>query len=348
MSTKKLLFVPALVCAGLFAEQEINYSVHHTSTQHQPETVHLFAHGLGATYQQAIAMFSRLERKTPQGATIVNKRWIVNEPLALFDFPDAKPQKNEYHRKLVTLGQQPDIDQLTLAYQKTCANFPERDIVLSGVSRGAATIINFVAQQKPAYVKAMVLESPFDKLSSIVKLLLARFKIHWFPFSKQIAYKVTQRHFPNVLIDGIFPISIIHETPINIPIIFIHAKTDKVIPINSTRRLYIKLKEAGHQNVYLAELSSGSHGKLLRGRDADFYQFVVHAFYKKFGLSHDNDSAHRGKHLLALCQPTIDEVKKRMKKKRSPHQELNDAEEEWYSQGTDNDEAVEIGEILED
>jgi predicted esterase len=332
MSTKKILFVPALVCVGLLAEPEINFTVHQTSTQNQPNTVHLFSHGLGATQQQGITIFSRLERKTLQGLSIINKHWIIDEPLALFDFPDAKGDNKEYHRKLVTLGQEADINQLAAAYQKTCTLFPAKDIILSGVSRGAATIINFVALQKPQQVKAIILESPFDKLSSIVKHLLARFHIHWFPFSKRIAYKVSQRHFPNVRIDGIFPINVIHEMPATIPILLIHAKTDKVIPINSTRRLYIKLKEAGHQDVYLAELSSGSHGKLLLGNDADFYHFVVHAFYKKYDLTHDVESARQGDNLLTICQPSIDEIKKRIKRKRSLEQDMyddDDGEDEY-------------------
>ncbi len=338
MNKKKALFyIPAFVCAGILAEQEINFTVRETSTNHQTTTAHIFAHGLGATQQQGINIFSRVVGKSSKGSIITNQRWLIDEPLVLFDFPDAKGNNNEYHRKQVTLGQEKDINQLAQAYQKTCELFPQHNIVLSGVSRGAATIINFIAQHETYQVKALILESPFDKLSSIVKHLLARFRIHWFPFSKQIAYKVCRRHFPNVNINGIFPINVIQGIPSTIPVMLIHSKTDKVIPINSSRRLYIKLKEAGHQNVYLVELSSGSHGKLLLGTDADFYHYVVHALYKKYGLAYHPEFAHHGDNLLSICQPSIEEVKKRFKRKRKPKEPSIDIDDDFDDEELEDD-----------
>ncbi len=298
-----------------------NFTIHCNIKNSEHSTAYLFAHGFGATQQQGLQLFAR---------THCHQRWLMDNPIATFNFPDAKNDDNEYFREHVNLGQEKDIERLRLAFEKTQQSLPESDLVLVGISRGATTIINFVAQHQPEQVKALVLESPFDILSAVIKHLLARYYVSWFPFSEKITNKLCQKHFPEIKPDGIFPLGTIDKIPHTLPIIFIHAKKDKVVPINSSRRLYIKLKQTGHEHAYLVELASGDHGKIIQGPDSDFYLYTVHAFYKKYGLAHDPDLAQKGTHLLTHCQPSIDEVKKRMIRKRSPDGQIEYDEEEIY------------------
>jgi hypothetical protein len=162
-----------------------------------------------------------------------------------------------------------------------------------------------------------VLESPFDNLKSVIKHLLKRFHMYWMPFSKEIGIKIAQTHFPSLDMDGIFPENSVNSIPKHIPILIVHSKKDKVIPINSSRKLYVALRESEHHHVHLLELDRGTHGKLMIGPDAQIYQDVVHAFYKKYSLPYHEEFACRGEPLLTLCQPSIAEVKKKIKKKRT-------------------------------
>jgi predicted alpha/beta hydrolase family esterase len=308
------LFVLVLLFS-IISAHEPNFTICNNA-HNDCNTAYIFAHGLGATQQQGLSLF--LRQKT-------SNQWIIDEPVALFDFPDAKNNNNEYFRKEVNLGQKNDIHRLSYAFDKAMQSLPQHDFILAGISRGSATIINYVSQSDhQEKIKALVLESPFDTLDSIIKHLLSRYCIGWLPFSQHLGTKVCQKHFPSVDPKGIFPLDVIQRIPSTIPILLAHSKKDKVIPINSSRRLYIKLREAGHQHIYLAELQSGAHGKLIQGADADFYLSIVHAFYKKYNLPHDQEYAARGHYLLEFCQPPIHEVLQRVRHKRSPDDEEED------------------------
>lgn len=307
--TAGIFWIPALGMPG-----DINFSVHSTSDD-IGKHVYLFAHGLGATQTQGLTLFGKIKEQT-DGSVLYNPRWLLGTPCALFNFADAKNDNNEYERTKVNLGQEHDVQRLHEAYKKLQECFPEHNVILIGVSRGASTIINFVAQYQPKNIDAIVLESPFDTLSSVIKHLLSRYCIGWFPFAQHIGHKICQKHFPNVQIKGTFPLENISKIPHKIPIIFVHSKRDKVIPVKCSRALYLKLKQEGHPNTYLVELNSGSHGKLIHGEDSDFYLYCVHAFYKKHGLPHNHECATPGLSLLHHCQPSISEILERLERKR--------------------------------
>ena len=153
-----------------------------------------------------------------------------------------------------------------------------------------------------------------EELESIVKHLLKRFGIGWVPFSERIGLKIAQSQFPELKINGIFPHKTASAIPLGMPILIVHSKKDKVVPIKCSRRLYIQLRQTGHYNVYFLELSEGLHGKLMSGSDASTYQNVVHAFYKRYNLPHEPFFAQQGEPLLNACQPSIHEVKARSKR----------------------------------
>lgn len=297
---------------------DFNFSIKAVEQADQINTVFLFAHGLASTWQQGIKILSR--HRAPDCP-----RWIIDGPLAVFDFADAKEERQYYHKE-VNLGQEKDLERLHYAYEKTRETLPNHDVILTGISRGAATILNYAALYQPEQVKALVIESPFDTLSAVVKHLLTRYHIGWVPFSKTIGFKVCQKHFPCINFKGVFPLNVVDKIPQEMPVIFIHSKKDRTVPINSSRRLYVRLKETGHEHVYLVELQSGNHGKLIFGQDADFYNYVVHAFYKKYDLTHNPEFARHGQNLLQLCQPSVQDVLQRIKRKRS----LDDDEVDEY------------------
>lgn len=307
---------------------ELNFTIKNNFITTNTSTVYIFAHGLGATQQQGVLYFSRNQDNA--------NRWIIDDPIALFDFADAKSDNSEYNRKQVNLGQDIDVTRLQEAYKKAREYFPDHGIVLIGISRGSATIINFVAKHKPEAIKALVLESPFDTLSSVIKHLLSRYRISWIPFSYKIGLKICRKHFPNININGYFPFDLVEKIPLDIPVLLVHSKKDKVVPVKSSRQLYLKLKEAGHQDIYLAELASGLHGKLTQSLDADYYFSLVHAFYKKYNIHHDPEYAGKGTMLLSHCQPSINEIKQRLASKR-----MNDEIDEENIEESELDDSLE-------
>ncbi|MGE0206734.1 MAG: alpha/beta hydrolase family protein [Candidatus Babeliales bacterium] len=303
-----LYYIGVFLCSLALSAHDFNFCIKGLDLAETKTTAFLYAHGLASTWVQGIEILWR-------HGILGRPRWIMDGPLAVFDFPDAKKER-EYHNKEVNLAQEKDIDRLHAAYERMCQLLPSHDIVLAGISRGASAILNFAAVKQPKNIRALIAESPFDTLSSVIKHMLIRFHVSWVPFSKHIGHKVCRKIFPGVNPKGMFPLNVVEKIPQDMPIMLVHSKKDRTVPINSSRRLYIKLRETGHEHVYLVELQSGNHGKLIFGPDADFYTYVAHAFYKRYNIDHHPDFAHHGKHLLALCQPSIADVSQRIQKKR--------------------------------
>lgn len=314
-----LLFLPTKTFMG-----EPNFTLHQNVYEDNPHKVgYIFAHGLGATQEQSLLYLPTQQQQ---------EHWIITKPFFLFDFHDAKNNNMEYYGSKVNLGQELDIERLFMAHIKAGEMLPDHKFVLSGISRGAATIINYVALQEQLLklIAALVLESPFDTFTNVIKHLLRRFHVSWFPFSKKIALRIAKKNFPLLNLNGIFPIKTIQKIPHHIPTLISHSRRDRTIPINSSRNLYKAAALSGNPHVYLFEIASGDHGRIVQGPEGNLYVEVVHAFYKKYNLPHHAALAQRGEAMLKHCQPTIVEVNKRIKKTRSL-ESIYDEEEEMYS-----------------
>ena len=213
-----------------------------------------------------------------------------------------------------TFGQQNDIDRLS----QVLAQINKNNIVGFGVSRGAVVLINLMGAKDPESKKlgALVLESPFAHVKSVVGNIIKKIPlVNKLSSLKTATHNASSALFPQYKPDGIQPIDFIDKIDPNIPIIIIHSKTDKLIPINESRELYIKRKKSGCDNVYLVELDSGAHANTLWADDGKKFQNTVHAFYKKHGLPCNEQYSKLVD--LADYQPTVEEVEKRIKKQKS-------------------------------
>jgi pimeloyl-ACP methyl ester carboxylesterase len=289
----------------------INFTIRHfqTASDDQKKPVYLFAHGLAANQQQGVKMYSRIKGYNGNGSYIHQDHWLFDGKIALFDFPDAKAEKKDFHRLYVNLGQETDIIRLDEAYQRTIETLKDdQTIIVMGVSRGAATILNWLALRKPKRVSACIVESAFDCLESVIQHLVQRFKVGWIPLSEQIGHGILRAYFPSVDPAGIVPIKLVDKIDQKIPILFVHGRQDKVVPIKSSRNLYAKLLSLGHKNIYYLELPDGIHGKLMRSKYASLYQNVVHAFFRYYNLPHDPIYAHDGFSHFNTCQPTLQHI----------------------------------------
>ncbi|MGE0206301.1 MAG: alpha/beta hydrolase family protein [Candidatus Babeliales bacterium] len=209
------------------------------------------------------------------------------------------------NRKALSLAQEADIDCLSQTYDAQAKH--DNAMVLYGASRGAATIFNFMAteylKKEIKTVKAVILEGCFDQTVSILKSKLGSYASS--SYAQYAAQKLFSCIYPNHNLDGIQPIKVVEQFPHDVPLLLITSKIDKIVPAVCTWNLYHELKKAGHPHLYILELKHSRHPHYMNDNEYDalFYESVVHAFYKKYGLPYNPEKIMLGDAILAQCQP---------------------------------------------
>jgi predicted alpha/beta hydrolase family esterase len=239
------------------------------------EFVTFFAHGLGGD-------------KTQGHYYHINSNHIgfIEGTLETFNFKDYLNPRSS------CLGQHSDMEVL----KSVTLNFNK--VILVGVSRGAATIVNYLGSQNPEHVMAAVLESPFDSVQTIAQYTASL--SNSFVFNPDI--------YTNFDPNGIQPIKVAHHIALNIPVLLICSRKDTLIPASSTIVLYKKMILAGHKKVHILILDKGRHANILWDEQGSIYRDVVHAFYKKYGLPYNEEFAKAGAHHFAHTTPNLEEV----------------------------------------
>lgn len=235
----------------------------------------LFVHGLGLGGAQQMQYYLKSE--------IFNNNDVCIEPdqcnPAFFDFQDAGYVAPSY------LGQSADIKKLKEEYDKIVAS--GHKVRLYGLSRGAATIINFLALYKPKNIVCAVIESPFDDLETIIEHKLNLVGVGHIPFVgpatcaciTQLATVLPlpkQIDLRNHSVFDIYPKDVVHEIPHTIPLLFISSSQDWVIPQSSTQHLVDLLQMHGHKHCYHEQCAVGGHADIVTQNDA------IHGKIKSF------------------------------------------------------------------
>jgi len=170
------------------------------------------------------------------------------------------------------------------------------EIVIFGLSRGASAALNLMALYNPPQVKALVLESPFDTVGSIIDNKRKQLHLEW--LSHDTGEYIMEKIFRHYNRNGIRPIDMVSDIRKELPILIICSKEDPLVPWYSSIQLYKKLKESGHLSVHLFLADHGKHSRILCDQDGNTYQAVVHAFYEKYGLPHNAEFALQGRKYL--------------------------------------------------
>ncbi len=192
------------------------------------------------------------------------------------------------------IGQDLDIDIYSKQYDQCCSKNEQKEIVLYGTSRGAATVFNFIATEyknkSDKRVKAIVLEGCFDAVRNVTTFetlirLLPRYK----RYGKA----------PIDLVDDF--VTVCNEN--GIAVLAVTSEIDTIVPYKNTMRLCDALLEKGLKDFYVLKLENSGHRDYTcdNGEDMQRYQKVVHAFYKKFNLPHNPMLAFAGQQELELC-----------------------------------------------
>jgi predicted alpha/beta-fold hydrolase len=199
-----------------------------------------------------------------------------------------------------SLGQDHEIGNLHAAITDLLEQNPDTDIVLQGVSLGAATITNYLGtQQVSPRIKGAILESPFGKPTDCSLSLIPAFAKRAFIST---AYK-NHNH------DGIQPVKVAQAIDKETPILLIASKKDWLIPAHSTASIYYELIKAGHKRVHLYIVDHGGHANFCfcqKNKTWAHVLGVVHAFRKKYNLGNYNEKiAKMGQKFFDQTQPPL-------------------------------------------
>ena len=258
---------------------------------------YVFSHGFSDSYKQAYKYvnYYRKKRKIRK-----NKRYILYQPLKAFNYPDVIYGKL-FNVFRTSLGQMNEVNTLLANYNQV----KDDTVVLFGISRGASTAINFAAKHNPENLKALIVESPFDKVKVVLKNhWLASFLAKIPGVNDESVYRFF-RKISKYDENGLQPIDLIAHIDKHIPVLLICSNKDKVIPHGSTVNLYEALVASGHTKAHLLVLSTGKHAKLINSKQGEIYQNVVHAFYKKYNLMYEPAFAKKGAYAFSKTQPAV-------------------------------------------
>jgi pimeloyl-ACP methyl ester carboxylesterase len=235
--------------------------------------------------------------------------------ISTFSYQDATSKRGHTKYDQVSLGQETDMNRLGEAIEATNSD----NVLVFGVSRGAATAINYAGLVGNEKVKGIILEAPFAKISDVLEnLLRQQYLVSHIPFFGSATHLFTAALFPRYDRYGPQPENSVDKIDPTIPIVFFHSKKDKVTPVSSSRRLYIKrvkqLAKLGMvNNAYLVEFENGRHAYCLKDRAeiGELFQNFTHAFAKEYGFAYNEEFA--AKIDIKQYQPTVDQVETRGK-----------------------------------
>lgn len=198
-----------------------------------------------------------------------------------FNYPDSFILTLPFKLRYSSFAQEHDIQTLSKEINRLRSNLYKKHgdnyrIILFGVSRGASTIIMYLAQYKDEldHIAAAIVESPFDSMENVISELHPILKT---TSKKLLPYSSYQKNY---------------ETPIQaatrikppmIPILVIGTTVDKIVPFKGTKQIYEALAANG-VTVEFLEFSKGVHGILAFLATSSAYKKGVHEFLAKYKL----------------------------------------------------------------
>lgn len=193
-------------------------------------------------------------------------------------------------RANANFGQDGDIAVLAEQYFGCCNANPHTQVILTGLSRGASTLFNFVGKKKPKNISAIIAESPFASVDDIVEHRISQWYMNWVPGIHHMTVALMKLLYPAYNLDGPQPITSITQDCPTVPMLIVCSKQDDIIPYTSSVRLAYALKEKGHE-VYLLIFQEGAHGYLSYKEE---FQVVANALYARYNLPHNAELAQQG------------------------------------------------------
>lgn len=229
-----------------------------------------------------------------------------------FDVKDSDSKYSvvnySFNLSQANLGQKKDIKALKKTYHKHLNKYPNKNIILYGDSRGAASTFNFIAKYKPANVKAAVLDGIYDNIDHCIKHFLYEDKS---PETEKCMRSLVSTFVWSYNSKGPFTIDIANIITDDIPLLFVTSLKDGLTPPQGAFNVYAKLKKRGFKNIHLLVLEKALHPAYMidNEKDKQTYESVVHAFYKHYNLPHNIRKAQEGQKAFEETQISVEDLK---------------------------------------
>lgn len=203
----------------------------------------------------------------------------------------------------INIGQEGDIANHKRRFEQCRKEHPNAAIIAYGVSRGASTTFESLAQMNKeskdlSSVKLCVVEGCFDSVPHVMQT-------RYYESVKRLLTSIVTK-VSSFKADGPAPIKMVQDFPKHIPIAFITSRKDKEVPMTCTQTLIDALRKAGHSNIHVLILEKASHPNYMWHNFADrnIYQNFIHALYAKYNLPHIPEYAQAGKDIVERSKVT--------------------------------------------
>jgi hypothetical protein len=248
------------------------------------KSITVFAHGIvddGSQSQRFQKVISTSQIISPNFADAFNPSGLNCNN---FLYTICSHFGKKINQNAMFMGQKDDIAVL----ERTVAQISdEKQIILYGCSRGAATIISYLGIYNPENIGAIVLDACPANISKTVQMTLAQLGINPNYCTTIFSYLFPQ-YEPKLAITPIQAIQTIKNK--NLPILLMHSLEDRKVHYTDSLKLYQTFIEAGFTNVHLCLLPQGRHSYLLQDEHVkDRYTQAVHSFYKKYCLPYNSE-----------------------------------------------------------
>mmetsp|Transcript_6486 Transcript_6486/g.7044 ORF Transcript_6486/g.7044 Transcript_6486/m.7044 type:complete len:323 (+) Transcript_6486:278-1246(+) len=190
-----------------------------------------------------------------------------------------------------SFGQKIDVENHRQKYELCMSKNNNNDVILFGVSRGAATTWNAICLNKYQNVKMVILEGVFFSIRDVLANAV--------PYGHDAVHALMPLLFPKYDPKGPAPGNLVDEFPPDVPVIIISSLIDAVVPFTSTKKLAMALASRKKNKVYFIQLNYSAHPfyPLSDQRDKEKYTYGVHAIYKIHGLPHNEEHARKGEQI---------------------------------------------------
>lgn len=218
-------------------KERLQLTVLHKEKINTSEYVVLFAHGIdmktGAHVSQADAYAH-----------------IIQAPTVTFAFQDTVSRLN--------FAQETDMQCLRMAYNYVRTTYPNKKIIVAGLSRGASSIVKLLHEQH-VDIAAVILESPWDTIKHLTNHIADTY-LFYLPGSRTLLHKLVCS-LPNMDDCQADVINHAKQLHTDIPMFVAYTTCDKVVPPAGSETVFQTLIGA-REDVTKLVLENGKHGKL--------------------------------------------------------------------------------------
>ena len=130
--------------------------------------------------------------------------------------------------------------------------YPESDVILYGISMGAATVLMASELDLPKNVKGIVADCPYNSPKDIMLKFMQRLNIPSFMY---FFIHLGGEFIGNFNLEASSPETAVSKT--DIPIFLIHGSSDTIVPVDMSRKIYKNIKS---ENKDLLIIENAEHG----------------------------------------------------------------------------------------